>query len=129
VPFFADLAGGPAEAAWLMAADGVRLRMAHWAAGDKGLVLLLPGRTEYIEKYGQAAQELARRGYATVAIDFRGQGLADRLIGDPIKGHVGAFADYQLDMQALLTWVQGIAGAKPLFMMAIRWAAALACGR
>jgi lysophospholipase len=78
---------------------------------------LLPGRTEYIEKYGPAAAELAQRGYGTVAVDFRGQGLADRLLPDAIKGHVEAFADYQLDMAAVMAWVQTQGFAQPLFLM------------
>jgi lysophospholipase len=80
-------------------------------------VLLLPGRTEYIEKYGRAAQDLAARGYATVAVDFRGQGLADRLLADPIKGHVAHFADYQLDIAAVMNWIgtQNLGG--PLFLL------------
>ena len=80
-------------------------------------MLLLPGRTEYIEKYGRAATDLAQRGYGTVAVDFRGQGMADRLLDDPIKGHVGAFADYQLDMAAMLDWVQRQGFQLPLFLI------------
>ncbi|MGL5010233.1 MAG: alpha/beta fold hydrolase, partial [Paracoccaceae bacterium] len=99
----------------------MRIRAAYWPAStngtDKGTVLLLPGRTEYIEKYGRAAADLARRGYGTVAIDFRGQGLADRILPDPIKGHVGSFADYQLDMAALLQWVQSEGLPQPLFLL------------
>jgi lysophospholipase len=113
------LAEGPAggHAAWLTAADGRRIRVAHWPGGAKGTVLLLPGRTEYIEKYGRAAAELAQRGYGTVAVDFRGQGMADRLLPDAIKGHVGAFADYQLDMAAVMAWVQAQGFAQPMFLI------------
>ena len=103
-PLFKDLAGGPAggRAFWLRAADGVRTRATHWPGGDKGTVLFFPGRTEYIEKYGRAAGELAARGYGTLCIDWRGQGLADRPLSDPMLGHVGDFAEYQLDVQALV---------------------------
>lgn len=81
-------------------------------------MLLLPGRTEYIEKYGRAAAELAMRGYATVAVDFRGQGLADRLLPDAIKGHVEAFADYQLDISAVMKWMQSAHGVNgPFFLL------------
>ncbi|MEY4305747.1 MAG: hypothetical protein RIT52_1922, partial [Pseudomonadota bacterium] len=75
-PFHAKLADGPAGgyARWLQAADGVQLRVGVWPeGGTKGTVFLLPGRTEYIEKYGRAASDLAQRGYATVSIDWRGQ--------------------------------------------------------
>lgn len=117
-PFFADLAEGPAggHAVWLRASDGVRLRAAVWPEGNRGTVLLFPGRTEYIEKYGRAAADLARRGYATVSLDWRGQGLADRLLPDPLIGHVGRFADYQRDVQAVMALAQGLPG--PLYLMA-----------
>ncbi|MBV0914094.1 alpha/beta fold hydrolase [Anianabacter salinae] len=104
-PFLADLADGPegGHAVWTHAADGVRLRIGLWPRADAaGTVLLFPGRTEYIEKYGRAARDLAARGLATVAIDWRGQGLADRLLPDAAPGHVADFADYQLDVAALV---------------------------
>lgn len=104
-PFFSDVDDGPAggRAVWATASDSVRIRVGAWPCeGARGTVLLFPGRTEYIEKYGRAARDLGARGYATLAIDWRGQGLADRLVADPLKGHVGAFSDYQLDVQAAL---------------------------
>ena len=56
-PYFADLADNslPVDAAWLTAGDGTRLRRAIWGKAVRGHVLLLPGRTEYIEKYGLLA--------------------------------------------------------------------------
>jgi lysophospholipase len=117
--FFADLADGPpgGTAFWFRADDGVRLRAGYWPEGAKGTVLLLPGRTEYVEKYGPAARDLGLRGYATLCVDVRGQGLADRLIADPLKGHVGAFADYQRDMRALLALAQRIGCAQPFYTL------------
>ena len=66
-PLYTDIADGPSggQAFWLTAEDGVRLRAAIWPGGSKGTVFLLPGRTEYIEKYGRAAGDLAARGFAT----------------------------------------------------------------
>ena len=93
----------PAEAFWARTEDGVRLRLALWG-GDSaraGTVLLFPGRTEYAEKYAPFAYGLVREGYAVLAVDWRGQGLADRLQVNPRPGHVGAFADYQRDVVEL----------------------------
>jgi len=59
------MAEGPegGYALWLTADDGVRLRAVHWPKeGARGTVLLMPGRTEYCEKYGRTASELAARG-------------------------------------------------------------------
>ena len=82
-PFHAALADGPpgATCVWLTAGQA-RIRVAWWKAGDKGTVLLLPGRTECIEKYGRAAGDLVARGFSVITIDWRGQGLADRALPD-----------------------------------------------
>ena len=119
-PLHSALAHGPdgGEAVWLRAADGVRLRAAHWPGGPRGTVVLLPGRTEYIEKYGRAAADLRARGWGTVTLDWRGQGLADRLLSDTMTGHVGQFLDYQRDLQAVLDWVAARGLPGPLVLMA-----------
>jgi lysophospholipase len=104
-PYLQDLAEAPAGGAafWFRAGDGVRLRAAVWpVAGARATVIILPGRTEHAEKYGPLATRLAARGYASAAVDWRGQGLADRLLPDRRKGHVRRFADYGRDLAALL---------------------------
>lgn len=104
-PFHADLAEAPpgGSIVWRKAADGVRLRIGLWTPdGARGSVLLLPGRTEYIEKYGRVIKDLTAGGYAVAVIDWRGQGYSDRLADDPALGHVETFADYQTDLAALL---------------------------
>lgn len=121
-PLYSDVAFGPdgGAAYWLTCCDGVKIRAAIWGAdaGEKGTVLLFPGRTEFIEKYGHAASAFAQRGYATVVIDWRGQGLADRLIDDPALGHVGEFLDYQKDIAAVLDLVNHLQLPQPLSLLA-----------
>ncbi len=120
-PLFTDVSPGPEDGAawWMHASDGVRLRIAAWARdATKGTVLLFPGRTEYVEKYGPAATDLAARGFATVSIDWRGQGLADRLLDDPRIGHVGDFQDYQKDVATLLKAARTLDMPKPYFLLA-----------
>lgn len=104
-PLHTAIAGGPSggEAWWCGTADGTRIRVAIWPCeGARGSVLLFPGRTEYIEKYGRTAAALCRLGYSTLVVDWRGQGLADRLLPDPRVGHVAHFPDYQQDVAAAL---------------------------
>jgi lysophospholipase len=119
-PFFADLADGPegGHALWLTAEDGVRLRVAVWPQGSKGTVLILPGRTECAEKYGRTAADLARRGYASLAVDWRGQGLSDRLALMPMLGHVARFTDYQRDLRAVQAALAALQLPQPLFLLA-----------
>ncbi len=120
-PLFTDVHPGPdgGVAHWAVTSDGKRIRVGHWPlAGARGTVLLFPGRTEYIEKYGSTAAELAERGLATMAIDWRGQGLADRLITDELIGHVDAFSDYQKDVAAMMRAARALSLPRPYFLLA-----------
>ncbi len=123
-PLHHDLAEGPpgGTAWWLRVADGVRIRIGHWPAGSAhgvaGTVFLFPGRTEYVEKYGRLAADLAAQGFGMLAIDWRGQGLADRLLADPLIGHVGRFADYQRDVDAVVAAARMMGLPQPWYLMA-----------
>jgi len=119
-PLFTDVHPAPLDGAayWVHAADGARIRVGVWQPeGAKGTILLFPGRTEYVEKYATAAGELADRGFATVAIDWRGQGLADRMLEDERVGHVNLFRDYQLDVQAVMALVRELELPEPLYLL------------
>ncbi|MCK0151065.1 alpha/beta hydrolase [Marivita sp. S6314] len=119
-PYRADLADGPdTQAFWLRTSDGVRIRVGH-AAGTqlKGTVFILPGRSEYIEKYGYPAQDFVQAGFDTLTIDWRSQGLADRLSPNPMVGHVNRFLDFQKDWSAMRSFAQQQRLPKPWFMVA-----------
>ncbi|MEO1363057.1 MAG: alpha/beta hydrolase [Pseudomonadota bacterium] len=119
-PLYTDIGASSAEGAayWLTASDGVRIRIGVWGAqSSAGTVLLFCGRTEYVEKYAMIADELLQRGYATVVIDWRGQGLADRLLDNPNIGHVNDFADYQLDVAAVLDATRALSLPEPLYLL------------
>jgi len=115
-PYLGD---GPetGRAGWLTARDGIHLRAVCWPMdGARGTVFLLPGRTEHAEKYGPTAARLAQAGFASTAIDWRGQGLSQRLLPDARKGHVGRFSDYQADLD---TWLEAARDLpKPWFLLA-----------
>jgi lysophospholipase len=104
-------------AVWLKP-GAMRIRVAWWKAGDKGTVVVLPGRSECIEKYGRAASDLVRRGYSVITIDWRGQGLADRALRDPMSGHVGDFAEYQEDLDAMLAEADRAGLPQPYYLLA-----------
>ncbi|MEX3314875.1 alpha/beta fold hydrolase [Sulfitobacter sp. PS-8MA] len=120
-PLFTDIAPGPegGRAYWAETSDGKRIRLGHWPLENaRGTVLLFPGRTEYIEKYGLCAADLAQRGLGTLAIDWRGQGLADRMLPDRRIGHVDAFGDYQKDVAAMLRAARSLNLPRPYFLLA-----------
>lgn len=119
-PIFTDVKPAPLPGAayWIHASDGVRLRVGVFNPdATKGTVLMFPGRTEYVEKYGLAAGELAQRGYATIVIDWRGQGLADRILDDARVGHVDIFADYQKDVDAMVAAAHELDLPKPFYLI------------
>ena len=120
-PLFTDVEPAPLPGAayWAHTSDGLRIRLGVWQPADaRGTVLLFPGRTEYIEKYGPAVGEIAARGYASIVIDWRGQGLADRMLDDANIGHVHRFRDYQRDIAAMVDAARSLNLPKPFFLLA-----------
>ncbi|MEM7667871.1 MAG: alpha/beta hydrolase [Pseudomonadota bacterium] len=86
----------------VVASDGVRLRAAKWEGEGRGTALLLSGRTEFLEKMAIPATALLERGFTVVSIDWRGQGLSERVGKPAVMGHVEKFKDYHEDLAALL---------------------------
>ncbi|MES2907366.1 MAG: alpha/beta hydrolase [Pseudomonadota bacterium] len=85
--------------------DGVTLRTARWPLEGTqrlGTVCLFQGRGEYIEKYFETVGELRARGFAVATLDWRGQGGSERLLKNPLKGHVDSFADYVTDLKTFM---------------------------
>ena len=120
-PLNSEIAGGPRDGAayWVATSDGLRLRVAHWAAETKplGTVFLFPGRTEYIELQGRTAKVFSGAGYAALTIDWRGHGLSDRLLEDPETLHISQYADYQKDVETLLAVAEKRELPKPWFLV------------
>ncbi|WP_171060791.1 alpha/beta fold hydrolase [Poseidonocella sp. HB161398] len=127
-PLFASETSMPegSRAVWREASDGVRLRIGEFGHGPKGTVLCFPGRTEYVEKYGPTACDFAQAGYGFVVIDWRGQGLADRLLPDAALGHVDRFADYQRDVAELVAHAEAAALPRPWFLLSHSMGGAIA---
>jgi lysophospholipase len=81
--------------------NGVQLRFARWEPTRplrRGTVCLFQGRGECIEKYFEVVADLRRRGFAVATLDWRGQGGSVRMLGNPHKGYVRSFADYDQDL-------------------------------
>lgn len=120
-PFY-TLPGDPLPSVrcfWLRTEDGMRLRAGLWRAGQPiGTVLLFTGRTEYLEKYARVAVDLNEAGYDVLAIDWRGQGLSDRLQANPAPGHIEDFADYQRDVVEMVIAAQELGLPEPWHMLA-----------
>ena len=99
--------------------DGVTLRFARWLppAGRKGTVVILQGRGEWIEKYFETVRDLRSRGFAVAALDWRGQGLSERMLGDRHKGYVRDFAEYDSDLETFMREIVMPDCPPPLFAL------------
>jgi lysophospholipase len=95
-----------ARLAYALTNDGKKIRYALWPAGDKGLIIFLNGRNEYIEKYNDAYARFQALGYAVVTLDWRSQGLSERPSWNETLGHVETFQEYQLDLSTVLNQIQ-----------------------
>jgi len=119
-PFNSEVSEGPQDGKtyWIHTIDGLRLRVGFWnpKSVNRGTILLFTARSEYLEKYGHTIQDFLHRGYAVFAIDWRGQGLSDRLTNDPRTGHVERFLDYQKDVAAMMHAADILEAPKPRFL-------------
>lgn len=89
---------------WLVATDGTRLRCARWCppGATRGTVVILNGRSEFIEKYFEIVNAFLTRGFCVATLDWRGQGLSDRSLPNPHKGHVANFDFYVSDLRLVI---------------------------
>ncbi|TWH00165.1 lysophospholipase [Mesorhizobium sp. J18] len=100
-----ETAGNPvpenAQSGMLAMRDGIRIRYARFETAEgplQGTVVLLPGRSECIEKYFETIRDLSAKGLGTATFDLRGQGGSDRMLRDPMRGHVDSFDRYVSDL-------------------------------
>jgi lysophospholipase len=99
--------------------DGIRVRTSFWAANDPvGTVFVFPGRADYIEKYGGLANFCLSNNLNVIAIDWRGQGLSERLLDDKNIGHIEDFENYQNDVEVIINEAKDAGLVKPWIIFA-----------
>lgn len=116
-----EITDGPGQAAayWINTRDKVRLRIAVWnnVSHSSGTVFVLPGRGDCAEKFGRAASLFAENDFTTIVIDWRGQGGSQRLVEDPLVGHVEKFSDYQIDVLAVVDAAKRLKLPEPWYLV------------
>ena len=123
--------GPGSEPLALRASDGVALRAALRVPPEgapRGLLALLHGRTEFLEKHAPVAAALAARGFAVASTDWRGQGGSARALRDGRRGHVTDFDAYRRDLAALLAAPAAAAVPGPRVMLAHSMGGAVGLG-
>jgi lysophospholipase len=106
---------------FLTTTDGILLRYGYWPRRQKGLegtLVLLGGRTEFLEKYCHTISRLNHRGFDVFSIDWRGQGLSGRLLKNPYKGHVDTYQDYIADLDQFMRTIVLPRSPSPLVLLA-----------
>jgi len=102
--------------------DGMKLRTASWPSEEdsRGIIVLVNGYREYMEKYAEFISDFLKRGFALYSLDHRGQGLSSRLLPDKMKCHATNFDFFISDLhEVILTNVMSDARAKilPIYLV------------
>ncbi len=104
----------------VLTADGIRLRAIIIVPENatRGTVVVLNGRTEFVERYFETFGDLTKRGYAVASFDWRGQGGSQRLLKNPLRGFVKSFADYDKDLKSIMEKLVEQKCPKPYYALA-----------
>jgi lysophospholipase len=104
----------------VVTADHIRLRAITIVPENatKGTVVVLNGRSEFVERYFETFGDLTRRGFAVASFDWRGQGGSQRLLKNPMRGFVKSFADYDKDLNAVMEKLVEQQCPKPYYALA-----------
>ncbi len=92
--------------AYLPGSGNIRLHYRCWdVSTPRAVVIVCHGLGEHSGRYESLAQDLARAGLSTYALDHRGHGRSDGR-----KGHVRRFVRYVHDLEKFRRRVQGAIG-------------------
>ena len=84
-----------------------------------GTIVLLQGRAEFIEKYGEIIEGLLERRFCVAALDWRGQGGSERIVKrDRRKGHVDHMLGYVDDLVSFLDFLETTNLPRPFYCLA-----------
>ena len=109
------------SSSYIVTKDNISLRYRTWhtlVEKKKGSVILLSGRSEFLEKYAEIISELNQRGFDVFSFDWRGQGLSTRLLPDRHKGFVKTYQNYIDDLDLFIEKVVQSDVAFPLIILA-----------
>lgn len=101
--------------------DGYALRFGYISAPQtpaSGLVIILPGLSEFCEKYFEITRELLKKNYAVLVIDWRGQGLASRYLSNPHKRYSQGFDSDAEDLRAVIEACPIVKSHEDIYMLA-----------
>lgn len=68
----------------------------------RGAVVILQGRSEFVEKHFETARDMLARGFAVWMMDWYGQGRSGRMLDNPHKDHSEGFQTHLDDLHAFI---------------------------
>lgn len=84
--------------------DGRPIRCALQKRNEgKGVVIVVSGRTEFLEKYLELCWDFRHTRQSFCLYDHYGQGKSGRMLEDPQKGHIDDFSTYLQDLLNVVT--------------------------
>ena len=97
-------AGG--ERLFLPLRDGWPVRLEHWPRRnpERGHMLMVTGRADFVEKYAETLHDLVDAGWGVTIFDWRGQGLSRRVGKTPMHGASPGFDIWLDDLAELVAW-------------------------
>ncbi len=101
--------------------DQQSLRYGIWYSPkekQKGSILLLNGRREFMEKYSETIEELNHEGFNVYSFDWRGQGLSSRMLANRHKGFIDDYDVYLSDLDMFITKIVKPDSVHPLIIIA-----------
>jgi len=106
---------------FLTTPDQQSLRYGIWYSPkekQKGSILLLSGRKEFMEKYLETIEELNQEGFNVYSLDWRGQGLSSRILANRHKGFIDDYDVYLNDLNMFVTKIVMPESVHPLIIIA-----------
>jgi lysophospholipase len=106
---------------FLTTPDHQSLRYGIWYSlkdKPKRSILLLNGRTEFMEKYSETIEELIHLDFNVYSFDWRGQGLSSRKLENRHKGFIDDYDVYLNDLDLFVTKIVKSESVHPLIIIA-----------
>jgi len=106
---------------FLKTPDNLSIRYGIWCSQKekkRGSVILLSGRTEFMEKYTETIGELNQRGFDVYSFDWRGQGLSTRMLANRHKGFVENYDNYINDLDMFVSKIVQSEAISPIVILA-----------
>lgn len=103
--------------------DGINLYEQWWRPQQdpKAGIILIHGLAEHSGRHGHLIQHLLDHSYAVDALDLRGHGKSNGVVG-----YVRSFDDYLMDVDLFVDRVKGRLPGKPMFMLGLSMGGAIA---